>query len=423
MRGSKRIAAASFASASAEPLVSPCGDEVRIRRPSRRENAWFCGAREPGTRVALQVFVNRHHILLVLGGSLAVVLTAACGGADDASIAAEKQGRESPATPGVLAPGADTPETDPSLASCATATADGALAPGNLVFMIDQSDSMGGKNKSSRWDPATKALKAFFADPTSAGFNASIQFFPIGNEGSQSYCGSSTYQAPRIALRPLPEAATFASSIDTTNFVTGTPTATALQGAVDYAKSTLAAHPDQKTVVILVTDGLPNNCGDSDSQALSKVIGIASANALAVPTYVIGVGGALSSLNAIAQAGGTQAAILASTASPAQTAADIQTALGKIRGATLSCDFALPKPPAGQTLDVNAVNVVVTVAGKPQTLTYDKDCAAGGGWHYDNPSAPTKVELCPAACNTAKNDHSAKISVAFGCTTKGGVPR
>src|SRR5207247_1814907 len=68
-------------------------------------------------------------------------------------------------------------------------------------------------------------------------------------------------------------------------------------------------------------------------------------------------------LNRIAVAGGTQSAIIVSVSDPAATKTAFQQALEKIRGASLTCVAPLPLPPAGQTLDVTAVNVVLKVGG------------------------------------------------------------
>ena len=372
-----------------------------------------------GTRLARTECVNRRAAFL--SSSVVIALAAACGDASTSPfIAPGASNADDAGSSGVLVGSGSTPPEAPDAAGCATASADGALAPGNLIFMVDQSDSMWGTNRATRWDPATNALKAFFADASSNGFNASIQFFPLGIEDSAPFCAPATYAAPQVTLKPLPDATSFAGVVDAATNIHGTPTDVALQGAVNYAQATLAAHPDQKTVIVLVTDGLPVGCGETKDQALPKVINIAASSAATAPVYVIGVGPAVANLNDIATAGGTKA-IFASNTSPAQTSADIKAALDAIRGATVSCELALPAPPPGQVLDIDAVNLVVTPSGQqPQTLAYDKDCTSGG-WHYDNASAPTKVQLCGVACDNVKKDPGAKISVTFGCATKGGV--
>ena len=48
-------------------------------------------------------------------------------------------------------------------------------------------------------------------------------------------------------------------------------------------------------------------------------------------------------------------------------------------------------------------------------------CGTSVGWYYDNDAAPTKVMLCPAACDLANTtvgvDKPGRIDVLFGCKT------
>ena len=132
-------------------------------------------------------------------------------------------------------------------------------------------------------------------------------------------------------------------------------------------------------------------------------------------------GPALDKLNTIAAAGGTGSASMVSVDNPTQTASTFQEALDKIRGEVLSCDFAMPKPPEGKALDIEAVNVAISANGSEEILTYSGDCKDGKGWKYDNLAAPTKVTLCPSSCDTATGSAHGKLTVAFGCKTKGEV--
>ncbi len=67
------------------------------------------------------------------------------------------------------------------------------------------------------------------------------------------------------------------------------------------------------------------------------------------------------------------------------------------------------------------MNVTLTPSGgKTQDLLQATDaasCPASGGWYYDNPSAPTKLLLCPATCNTVKADAKASVNILMGCKT------
>jgi hypothetical protein len=87
----------------------------------------------------------------------------------------------------------------------------------------------------------------------------------------------------------------------------------------------------------------------------------------------------------------------------------------------LPCVFAIPPPPMGQTLDLNAINLVFSpTGGMPLTVPYVMsmaNCPPTGGWYFDNPSNPTVVMTCPATCMQLEADKTGSIQLAFGCTT------
>ena len=102
----------------------------------------------------------------------------------------------------------------------------------------------------------------------------------------------------------------------------------------------------------------------------------------------------------------------------AQVSEDLIKAIGQIKSSLLGCNYGLPTPPTGQTLDVNAVNVNYTAPNAAlTTLAYSPDCANANGWHYDSTSAPKEVVLCGGSCNTAKAQVGAKLDIVFGCAT------
>ncbi len=92
------------------------------------------------------------------------------------------------------------------------------------------------------------------------------------------------------------------------------------------------------------------------------------------------------------------------------------------RSSRIACDLELPAPPGGSVLDPRLVNVVVTgtsrsVIGKVANAAA---CRTTGGWYYDDDAHPTRVNLCPASCESANEQlraGSARIEVQFGCIT------
>ncbi|WP_394823571.1 hypothetical protein [Pendulispora albinea] len=373
--------------------------------------------------------MNRLRSLAVVAASasIAFAVSAGCGGVNDSSLSNDQNGGlNGGGKPGIggeiddkAAPVGD------DLKKCLTSTAKGTLAAVNLVTMFDQSGSMGddgtpaGNNKRTRWDPVTAGMKAFYSDPASAGMNASLQYFPLNDGSGQPVCWDYFYSTPDVALTGLPSA-DLVRSIDRHGPLGGTPTDPALRGAINYAKSAARARPMEATAVLLVTDGEPNSCS-STVDGVSALAAAGFRDTPSIPTYVIGVGpqaAAGGAIDVIAKAGGTGQGIHVDTNDPAKTTQDLVAALNKVRGQIISCSFGIPAPTDGKQLDLDAVNVVYTpTGGQPKTLNYSEKCDQGLGWHYDNRSAPKKIDLCNATCNTIRNDRSGQITIAYGCKT------
>ena len=315
--------------------------------------------------------------------------------------------------------------------ACVNQVSSAELTPTNLVFMYDKSGSMGDNVNSNfdpklKWIPVNDGMTGFFGDPYSSTVRASLQFFPIDDNDIPSACAA-PYATPQVALT-MANDPSFVSTLDATKPEGGTPTLPALKGAIAYAQQVAAMRPTDKTAIVLVTDGEPGfwdpaqnafvpGCPDNDIAHVAAAAQAAFAGG--IPTYVIGVGPSLDKLNQIASAGGTSAAMMVDVSDPTTTKSQIEGALGKIRTATVSCDFSIPPPPAGETLDPFAVNVVLTDnAGAQKVLGYSKTCSDPNGWQYDNAGSPTRITLCSAACDEARASTQGNVSLAFGCKTQ-----
>jgi hypothetical protein len=309
--------------------------------------------------------------------------------------------------------------------TCAAVSAPAKLQDVNLVMLLDRSGSMGnmgkaGDNTPTRWTPVTGAIKSFVADSTVAGMKASLTLFPAR---TGDIC--SGYETADAAMGAIPNRA-ISSLIDSTYTGGGTPLRDSLKGVVAQASAYAAAHPDEKTVVVVATDGEPSKCALPDypnaTQAAAEVARIrtdVSAVAATTPVYVIGVGSSLTYLNSIAEGGGTGAATLVEVGDPAATGAQFLATLKKIRQDSISCNVNLPAPPDGRKLDVNKVSV--KSAGN--VLTYSADCSAANAWRYDSVTNPTQVILCDASCSTVRQSGKG-LDVSFECEDKQvAVPR
>jgi hypothetical protein len=300
--------------------------------------------------------------------------------------------------------------------SCAGTSSAAQLIPVDMYVMLDKSGSMGSIDggSASKWVNVTTALKQFAQSASATGIGMGLQYFPLGNE-----CAVTSYSTPDVGIGTLPgNAAAIVASLAGHNPGGGTPTLPAEQGAVEYTQTWAKAHPTHKVIVVLATDGQPNDC----SSTVANVGNAAKAGVTGTPpilTYVIGVGSSTGNLDAIAAAGGTGKAIVVNTGDPASFLAAMQA----IQKSQVGCEYLIPAPSGGQMIDYTKVNVVYTPNGNgmPQTILGVASAAAcdpaKGGWYYNDPKMPTKIELCPATCTPVQKDSMAKIDVELGCDT------
>jgi hypothetical protein len=325
-------------------------------------------------------------------------------------------------------------------AACAANSQTAKQVPLDMYIMFDQSTSM-----SSRWGPCVDAVKSFLARPSSAGLGVGIQYFAIAATSAISCatnadcgtggicsrsstcscspaptpsCDPAVYAHADVDIAPLPgNYAAMAASLDRHCPATGTPTGPALQGAIMKAKDWTNANPGHKTIVALVTDGDPNDCS-STIQSVEQIASDGLVTTPRIPTFVIGIGSSTTNLNGIAMAGGTEKALMVEDGPTAQEA--LASALDRIRGSVLPCEFLIPTPPKDQVLDFNRVNVSFTATGQstPRVIPRVSDLSqcTGDGWAYDNPAAPTLIRLCPMTCDSLRGA-TGTFDIILGCDT------
>lgn len=291
-------------------------------------------------------------------------------------------------------------------------------APLDMIIALDTSFSMDFLGK---WPAVKSALRSFFNDPSFADLSVGLQYFPL-----RAQCSVSAYATPAVGIGPLPsQAATLSASLEGQTMYGGTPLVPMLQGTVQYVHDWAAAHPDHKAIVVLATDGIPDDTclTGTTPNTLENVVSVAAAAKAmqpSVPIFVIGVGSELVALNQISQAGGTGNAFLVDTGTAIEQA--FLSALTRIRK-TMQCEYELPKMPSEWTrIDIDSVNVTYTYQGTTETLPYVGSLAGCStapdkGWYYDNPAAPRRVQLCEGTCQNGRWSEGAEIGVVYGCRT------
>jgi hypothetical protein len=295
-----------------------------------------------------------------------------------------------------------------------------AQLPVDLFIMLDKSTSMlepaGAVDK---WTAVTQAIRDFVNAPAANGIGVGLGNFPQGFDEPQ-VCMIPNYARPTVPIAALPGAANAITTAIAALVPAGqTPTSAALQGALQYAKTWAAAHPDRQTIVVLATDGDPTQCEPTATAQIKQFAADALAQAPKVFTFVIGIGD-LGNLNPIAEGGGTKQAFIVN---PAQgnVAQEVTKALLKIAASPLGCEFPLPPPKDGGLLNTDLVNVdFVPAGGEPkrelvQVRNAGECNRVTNGWYYDNPTMPTKIFICEATCN---NFGAGSLEIALGCKTR-----
>jgi hypothetical protein len=355
---------------------------------------------------------------LVAGGAL---LTS-CGLLDEPSGSVI---RAKHATGNALPAGA---ANEDELEGCAEQRVEAALRPVHLLFMLDQSGSMGDGMHGSRelkWDPVTAALQAFFAEPGVSNVQASLTLFPPNtNPGlgpadealsTGQECSADNYRSPQVSMRRLPEPEAFWQAIETVtppNEV-GSPTQAALIGVLAQATALASSDPGAAIAIVLVTDGDPYCNGEPEP--IEGTVQVATEASEQFPVYVVGVGDMLGTLQQVASAGGTQEPFVVPVDDPERTRRFLLDAIRTIHGEVLPCTAAIPPPPAGRTFDRQKVAVEYVVGDQVTLIDYDETCSDREGWRYDNVDQPQRVELCDLTCSQIQRLQDASLRVLFAC--------
>lgn len=102
-----------------------------------------------------------------------------------------------------------------------------------------------------------------------------------------------------------------------------------------------------------------------------------------------------------------------------------EVAKGIVKSSSVSCDFPVPQPAAGQTLDMSTLAVQYKAGGTASPVEFAPVAdlsACGPDKFYVEGGSTGTVHLCPDTCTTVKSDALADIRVVSGCARlNGGV--
>ncbi len=319
-------------------------------------------------------------------------------------------------------------------AACAAESYDAKRLPPNLYLLFDHSGSMKESvSGGTKWTGSVAAISSLVTKSTDDLKMGLKLFPPVG--APDKTCTASFFATPDVPVAPL---STSRNPIlchlgggSSCGGITaagpdgnGTPMAIALDQAIKYMAT--AYKGEGTRVVVLITDGDPNGCGD-----IGDVITAATkapSGTEKVIVYVIGApGGTVSNLSRVAEAGGGKRTptCVGSTSDPTKAChyqiggtsfeKDLTAALEDIKGKALTCTFNVPAGASGSTVDKSKVNVNETAGGVTSTLPQDPSHT--NGWDYTDGGAT--ITVYGPECDKLKADPTVKIQIILGCKTKG----
>jgi|GEM_PF-1726972 len=307
---------------------------------------------------------------------------------------------------------------------CSGEVFEGEAAALDLLLVFDESGSMSTqvdeKTGETRLDIVRGALDSFLRDPDSTGIGAALSYFghlPLG----ETSCDATDYQKLAVPFGILPDHADDLLDSLQTQMPTGeTPTGAAIRAACELAVEHRKDAEGAVTSILLVTDGEPKaplsapECDPTLDDAVEAAKTCSDETGLAI--YVLGVGPSLTNLNQIAKAGGTETAYLAELDNRDQ----VLDALQRIRiSAQIPCGFELAPSISGAELDYQASTVAYveadcTHAGITRTEGPEGCDEEARGYYFDNPEAPTRIDLCPATCSEVRAQGQ-QLFYSIGC--------
>jgi hypothetical protein len=295
------------------------------------------------------------------------------------------------------------------------------FASQRLFVMMDRSASLLENVvgiDASAWDAVTTAFASMIQAPASADLGLALRFFPHDQPSvgcSDPICDFEACHGMLIPMGTLTSAsgnadpqesaliAAITSSPPNADDAGGTPLHPALYGAF-LAATEHQANFQERTTVVLVTDGAPNGC-DEDLDSLLDVSQHMLQQA-GIGTYVVGLPDTPNDLELelLAQFGGSVEPVY-SPGSRSLTP-DLESAFTYLRDASSLCGFELPRQYAGHTLAYDTAFVSISASGGAPVaiprLSSPVDCGSAPGYTVDASSSPGKLQFCPASCETAR---------------------
>lgn len=277
--------------------------------------------------------------------------------------------------------------------TCASVRLTTTMAPPNVILLVDRSGSMANvfDRGLSRWQVLQDAL---IANPTGlvARLQHTVRF------GIALFDGGATCPELLTVLPPaLDDYGLVYSAYRSVSPGGSTPTGAAMNALV--FRLTHMAEPAGPNVIILATDGEPNDCTPSTDPARGQMLAVAAATSAHAAGYTVDAIGvatdvALTNLQQVATAGGGTAVSVNDTSS-------LVTALDSLVSGVVSCTLTLS----------GMIEPTLACAGDVRLNDVPLVCDDPNGWHAVD---MTHIALDGTACEALQHPPAA-VTATFPC--------
>jgi hypothetical protein len=330
-------------------------------------------------------------------------------------------------------------------------------SPPVFEFVIDTTGSMQSDpanpaqpNGPNKWTAFTQVMPTVFQS-LPASFAVGVSYFHKPSNG----CWTPNQAVP-IAPLNAAQLAAIDGSLQAITPSGYTPTYAAWKFGLDTLTAWQApvAYGSSPRYIVLITDGVPTVNADgctitnpiTQAEFDSEIATIQTQGTAAkVKTYVVGVVGSENPQNAtydplymlskLAVAGGTAAAGCTpvtgtpsgNTVNPRGTychfdlsqATDFATALssslGSIAQSAISCNYSVPAPPPGKTIEPSkTVMVYNDGSGNYSLILQNTSGTCDKGWRFTD-ATNTSIEICSNTCKVLQQSPAARLNMVFGC--------
>lgn len=316
-------------------------------------------------------------------------------------------------------------------------------SPLDIFLMLDRTGSMGtdcAYNPSVNPTPP-QSSKACYATYALADYLINVSpsvdtRLALDDMSHHNDCSGTQHDDPEVGLTQLPvlESSTLVQDISDENFGGGfgTQIEGALRGIASYTANNQTA--GREMIGVLLTDGDANDC-DTNIDNLAQVISD-HRTATGLRTFIIGMTGATeANLETLAIAGGADPHMdYCGGLTPPCHYFNVGNGSGDVLAQALQAisqqavdipceiDVTTLNAPEGSSVDYSQVNVTFNDGAATTTIGQVADagsCPTGqSAWYYDNPSAPTTIQLCDDACTAVSEaGDGANLNVVAGCTS------